>query len=101
MDCDSIYIGQTRRSIATRLQEHNAAVRTGRSEKSSVVEHAVERNHRIDMENVSKIKTVTQPYKLDAWKSLFITNPTPPLMNKDDQPITSSLFCLADLEVIC
>ena len=88
-----------RRSIATRLQEHAAAISHGKIEKSSVAKHALEQKHRIGMENAGKVKTVIKPYKLDAWESLFIANATTTLMNREDAPIVSSLFGLADLSI--
>ena len=63
-DCDSV--SSFRRSIATRLQEHAAVVSHGKIEKSSVAKHALEQKHRIDMENVCRVKTVIKPYKPDA-----------------------------------
>ena len=99
IDCDSVYIGQTRRSIATRLQEHAAAISSSKIERSSVAEHAVEHSHSIDMINADKVKTVNKNYKLDAWESLFMANATTTLMNREDAPIISLLFGLVDLSI--
>lgn len=45
-DCGLSYIGQTKRSIATRLKEHVADVKNRRSTKSAVCEHALDKpNH--------------------------------------------------------
>ena len=51
------------------------------------------------MENAGKVKTVIKPYKLDAWESLFRANATTTLMNREDAPIVSSPFGLADLSI--
>ena len=95
LDCDLIYIGQTRRSIATRIQEHPTVVNYKQGDKSSVEEHAIVLDYNINSLNAGKLKMVRDAYKLDAWESLFITNVSSPLMNKDEPPIISPLFGLA------
>ena len=51
------------------------------------------------MKNAGRVKTVIKPYNLDAWESLLIANATTTLMNREDAPIVSSLFRLADLSI--
>ena len=95
-----MYIGQTRRSIAARIQEHTTAVTYKQGDKSSVAEHAIKLDHNIDSLNAGKLKMVRDAYKLNAWEPLFITNATSPLMNKDLPPIISPLFGLAELNIV-
>lgn len=51
--CGSVYIGTTKRSINTRINEHKASCRLGHIEKSAVVEHTLGNDsieHRIKFE---------------------------------------------------
>lgn len=96
-DCDSVYIGQTRRPVSTRLQEHFSAVAHERISRSSVAEHMTTEGHSVDKHNSGLLKTVRKQHHLDAWESLYIQTATVPLMNSDEPPITSELFSLADL----
>ena len=82
MDCDSVYIGQTRRSIATRISEHTTAVNSQKVEKSSVAEHAVEFNHRIDTMNAGKVKS--NNYVSTVW---FMRTTNEAALNS--QPVTT------------
>jgi hypothetical protein len=46
-ECGMVYIGQTGRSVDTRLKEHQRHVRLEHPEKSAVAEHSVDLGHRI------------------------------------------------------
>lgn len=98
-DCDMIYIGQTRRRVENRLNEHISATRNGLSEKSGVACHMLEENHNIDLQNMKLIKPVIKPIKLNAWESMLICNCEAPLMNIDDAPINSPLFYLYNTKI--
>ena len=72
-DCNQKYVGQTRRSIQTRFKEHMAHLKYGRTEKSSVAQHAFDNNHRIDKNNLRLIRNVRNNRQLDAFESLEIS----------------------------
>lgn len=91
-DCDHVYIGQTRRRIENRLNEHISATLHHHVDKSGVAEHMLSEGHRIDTQGMKKLKTVTKTRQLDAWESILIENSERPLMNKEEAPIHSSLF---------
>lgn len=90
-DCNMSYIGQTRRSVKIRYSEHEAHTRLGHSSKSAVAEHMLSNQHKFNIENVKLLKSVPNPYHLDAWESLYINNSNN-LMNKEDAPINSFLL---------
>ena len=46
--CGKVYIGETKRTLETRMKEHRAAARLGQLEKSAVAEHAWQDGHTID-----------------------------------------------------
>ena len=46
-------IGETKRSLETRLKEHQAATRQGETDKSTIAEHAWEKQHRPQWDNIT------------------------------------------------
>ena len=47
-DCESTYVGQSGRSLACRMKEHQRAVRGGDTNASAIAEHAWGHQHRIE-----------------------------------------------------
>lgn len=97
--CHRKYIGQTRRAVHCRIKEHERYIKQKDIHKA-VAAHTFdldnESPHFFDpiLENYKLIKTVNQPYKLDAYESLYISNGEN-LINIDASPIESNLFTLA------
>ncbi|KAJ4430702.1 hypothetical protein ANN_19293 [Periplaneta americana] len=50
-ECDAAYIGQTGRTIAMRLSEHQRSIRLMQPEKSGLAEHCIEKSHRANFNN--------------------------------------------------
>ena len=48
--CHQTYVGETGRTIRTRVKEHSAAIRLGHADKSAVAEHAAQ-GHTMDIGN--------------------------------------------------
>lgn len=93
IDCDSIYIGQTKRNITTRFKEHIAHIKYNRPTKSAVAQHTLVNNHlNINTSNLELIKYVPTQTHLDAWESLYMHKYRHHLMNTEDEPIRSALF---------
>ena len=61
-NCDSVYIGETSRSLSERLKEHKYAVRTGNM-KNGLAAHAWNNDHQVDWE-MAKVRLQEQHY----WK---------------------------------
>jgi hypothetical protein len=55
-----VYIGQTGRSVDTRLKEHQRHVRLEHPEKSAIAEHSVDLGHRILFHSTSILTTKTR-----------------------------------------
>lgn len=97
-NCDLIYIGQSRRRIETRIQEHIRHTNNRNYDKSGVAEHMIECDHNIDNNSIKVVKVVRREQLLDAWESLTIaTHDSASLMNREDAPISSPLFDLSSL----
>jgi len=98
-DCNLKYRGQSKRAISERLKEHKSATDNGHLERSSVAEHMIIEEHKIDNNGFKRLKNVTNTQKLDAWESFYINNSSFPLMNREPAPIVSYLFNLTSLEI--
>lgn len=70
-DCDKKYVGQTRRCLEVRLQEHlNETEIPIERIQSAMSLHAAENNHEIG--GIELIREITKPYMLNAAESLYI-----------------------------
>ncbi|XP_037911886.1 uncharacterized protein LOC119652024 [Hermetia illucens] len=78
-ECGKVYIGQTKRLVTTRFEEHLREYNKRKSDdprniKSMVARHMVEEGHAITIDNVDGIKRVRKPHLLDTVESLYIIN---------------------------
>ena len=71
-ECGKVYIGETGRSFATRLKEHKAAYKLGQWEKSAIVKHSQEKDHRIKWDESQLIATVKQWHSRRIRESIEI-----------------------------
>jgi hypothetical protein len=101
--CDAIYVGQTKRKVAVRFDEHFRSIRLNHPEKSNVAAHVLERinkdhnTHKITLDNVALIKEIRKPSQLDAYESILIAKKKKEganLMNAVAGNIQSKLFHL-------
>ncbi|KYN23497.1 hypothetical protein ALC57_04081, partial [Trachymyrmex cornetzi] len=51
-DCDASYVGQTKRTVKTRITEHRNDIRKTNSNHSVITEHRLNFNHDFDWDNV-------------------------------------------------
>jgi predicted GIY-YIG superfamily endonuclease len=56
-ECGQVYIGQTGRSIDTRIKEHHRHIRLAHADKSAVAEHSIGRGHRIQLQDTKILST--------------------------------------------
>ncbi|PNF41399.1 hypothetical protein B7P43_G14428 [Cryptotermes secundus] len=54
-ECGKVYIGQTGRSVDTRLKEHQRHIRLEHPDKSAVAEHSIDLDHRIEFHKTAII----------------------------------------------
>lgn len=98
--CGKKYIGQTRRLVAKRFQEHVGEAEAAKKKKdkkrefkSAVAKHIVEEKHSITSKDVSVIKEITDWRKLEAYESLCISREQQnTLINEDRGNGHSPLF---------
>lgn len=100
--CDKIYIGQTKRTLEIRFNEHISEVRKANKEidkglvhnfRSKVAEHIFEEEHQLTKDNINILRNVSSPWKLDVAESLEIFKQRPSvLLNRDQGNGQSRLF---------
>ena len=72
-DCDKVYVGQTKNSLGTRVNQHRAALRLLQPEKSALAEHAIMCHHQIDWSNPKVLSRETRwrhRLFLETWHTL-------------------------------
>ena len=55
-DCSTVYIGETKRSLKTRVSEHERCVRLGQTEKSALSDHANSLGHSVNWKDTSILR---------------------------------------------
>lgn len=85
-DCDSSYVGQSKRSLAVRLKEHQRAVYTGDTNMSALAEHSITTGHEIDWANATVLDSCQFYYQRSYLESWYIQNQQEPL-NRECGPL--------------
>ncbi|XP_038075670.1 uncharacterized protein LOC119743341 [Patiria miniata] len=57
--CGNVYIGEKRRELKTKIKEHQAHGRKGEIDKSAIIKHSHEQDHRIHWDQARIIAAVT------------------------------------------
>jgi uncharacterized protein (UPF0335 family) len=89
-DCSSCYVGQTTRSINTRIKEHSRAFR-GLSNHSEMADHCIAQNHSFDMDSVKVLHSESKYRKLIALETLEIHKNKHHIINCQIPPLTPLL----------
>ena len=76
-NCDNFYVGETGRSLSTRLHEHQT------KKSSAVFEHNKKEKHDIDINKI-KVLTKEEKYINRRIKEAVIIRQTDPPLNRDD-----------------
>ena len=95
MDCDKIYIGQSRRKIKIRGREHKRNTVNQEVEKSAVAKHHWECKHQIDF-NPKLVKKVRDRRELNAEERISIYKKKDLVFNTDLEGVNNILFALIE-----
>lgn len=81
--CGKSYIGETRWSLKTRLKEHRADIKNGRSRTSALVEHSSKTKHHVCLEN-ARIIAREDHYQKRKIKEAIKIKKLPHNLNRDN-----------------
>ena len=71
LDCETVYIGETRRTLQKRLVEHKYAVKKG-DRKNGIAVHAWDKEHRINWEGAEVIGTEPHLFRRKLLEAIWI-----------------------------
>ena len=90
-DCGSVYIGQTKRDLKSRIGERKRAFKFQRPENSALCEHSMSLDHTIRWTNVSILKT-EKDYSKRLFADSWFINKEPDVMNRNDGKAFPSVY---------
>ena len=92
LDCESSYIGQTKRKLKTRIKEHKVDIRRSISKMSVVSRHQVNEMHELDWDNIRILDTEQSLLKRRIFEMIYIKSQISSINKQSD---TEGLFiCL-------
>ena len=74
MNCESSYVGQTKRKLKTRIKEHKTDIKKSTSEISVVSRHRVNEMHEFDWDNIKILDTEQSLMKRRISEMIHIKN---------------------------
>ena len=90
-DCDSSYVGQTKRQLKTRVSEHKADIKKA-SSPSVISIHRIGSNHDFDWENVKILDKEPSYVKRSISEMLFIKKQQNGLNKQSDTELLSEAY---------
>jgi len=90
-DCNKRYIGETKRSLETRQKEHKADIKNKRFDKSSLMQHTIDLNHRMDWDN-SKVLEFESNYYTCRFIEPFHINSDKDTMNEKRSDLFPDIY---------
>ncbi|KAK3751073.1 hypothetical protein QZH41_001914 [Actinostola sp. cb2023] len=82
-ECETFYIGETGRSLATRQKEHQSYVRLNKTNKSALAEHAHNTGHSISWNNTKILEVETRWHQRKWSEACHIAKSTDAISNRD------------------
>jgi len=94
-NCNTSYVGQTKRQLKTRINEHEKNVRFDESKYSVITKHMMEKNHTFNWQNVKIMDYETNYFKRLISEMIHIKTQDNGLNSVDDiECLDSSYFNL-------
>ena len=96
-DCNASYVGQTKRQLGTRINEHKNNIKQHSSKKSVVSQHLMENDHQMKWNNVEILDTEPNYHKRLISEAIHIKTQENGLnIMEDMEPLNSMYFPLLD-----
>ncbi|KYM97837.1 hypothetical protein ALC62_11470 [Cyphomyrmex costatus] len=83
-DCDATYVGQTKRKLITRVNEHRNHIRRNTSSKSVITDHRLDHSHEFNWNNVNILDCESFYHKRLISEMLYIKTQSNGLNLKTD-----------------
>ena len=90
-NCNHVYIGQTQRSLQSRLKEHKRYLKKHDSHNSALVTHVEHFDHKININNATII-TQEQDWTKRCFLESWHINERSDVMNRSDGTLMSSIY---------
>jgi len=92
-DCDVSYVGQTKRQLKTRLNEHNNNLKQDKSKHSIISEHITKYDHSFDWDNMRIMDRESNYFKRIVSEMIHIKEQKSGLnLNSDTELLDESSF---------
>jgi hypothetical protein len=79
--CGKSYIGQTRRALKFRINEHKNYVKNQELTKSAIAQHCWQYDHLFQFDNTKLLQKMRSPLELDFYEAFHIFSNLPNLVN--------------------
>jgi len=96
-DCEASYVGQTKRQLKTRVNEHFRNISSTSANPSVITEHTLQMSHSFDWKNVKILDTERNYFKRSISEMIHIKEQSFGLNSqKDTEFLDSSYFDILD-----
>lgn len=93
-NCDACYVGQTRRELKVRGNEHLKCYENNTPSRSAIAEHALDADHHFTLDSFTLIENEQHANRLNVLESIHIHLNRDNALNRDDGPHLSPLYKL-------
>jgi len=91
-DCDASYVGQTKRQLKTRVNEHKYNLKSLSSNPTVITEHILQHSHSFNWENVKILDTEANFYKRSVSEMLHIKEQSNGLNAQKDTELLDNAY---------
>ena len=92
LNCESSYVGQTKRKLKTRIKEHKTDIKKSTSEISVVSRHRVNEMHDFDWDNIKILDTEQSLMKRRISEMIHIKNQISGINKQSDTESLSDVY---------
>jgi len=91
-NCESTYVGQTKKTLCTRINEHRCHIRRNSTQPSVITDHRLTTNHDFDWEGVKIVDTETNYTKRLISEMIHIKKQKSSLNSQSDTDLLNPIY---------